>query len=315
MLHDSKPRNDIKILVIDDSVTTCELVKDYLAPQKFQSVDVCYTAQDAKVKLDLSNKNLTKPEYDLIILDIHLDEYSGVDICRLLRRHTAYKEIPIIIVTADQSLLILEQSYGAGATDYLIKPFSKIELLVRLNHALKSYIQNIELKNLAHYDALTKLTNRMLFLDRVNRSIERSQREHNQFALIFIDLNDFKELNDTLGHAAGDKALIHLANILQNSVRTTDTAARLAGDEFVILAENINSEQDIDILLQRISRALHKPLTINGSQWHLSISQGVSVYPKDGATTEKLLEVADQRMYQNKDSMKALSRLTAEIDR
>ena len=178
----------------------------------------------------------------------------------------------------------------------------------------RSIIQNIELKNLAHYDALTKLTNRMLFLDRVNRSIERSQREHNQFALIFIDLNDFKELNDTLGHAAGDKALIHLANVLQSSVRTTDTAARLAGDEFVILAENIKSEDDIEVLLGRIASALDKPLSLNNVSWHLSISQGVSVYPRDGGTTEKLLEVADERMYQNKQSMKELTRLSAEVN-
>jgi len=311
MQFETKPRNDIKILVIDDSVTTCELVKDYLSTQQFRAVDVCLSADEAKQQLELDNKNLLEPLYDLIILDIHLNECSGVDLCRLLRRHVAYKDTPILIVTADQSLLILEQSYGAGATDYIIKPFSKIELLVRLNQALKSYIQNIELKNLAHYDALTRLTNRSLLLDRCNRSIERSHREELQFAVIFIDLNNFKQLNDSLGHAAGDKALVHLANVLQGSIRSTDTAARFAGDEFVILAENIKTENDINILLERIYKGLEKPVNLSDSEWNISISQGVALYPRDGKTTEKLLDVADQRMYANKQSIKQLARLTS----
>lgn len=310
MQFEVKPRNDIKILVIDDSVTTCELVKDYLSPQKFRAVDVCLSAEEAKKTLQLDDKNLLDPLYDLIILDIHLDQCSGVDLCRLLRRHVAYKDTPILIVTADQSLLVLEQSYGAGATDYIIKPFSKIELLVRLNQALKSYMQNIELRNLAHFDSLTKLTNRMLLLDRCNRSIERCHREELQFAVIFIDLNDFKQLNDTLGHAAGDKALVHLAGVLKNSIRSTDTAARFAGDEFVILAENIKTENDINILLERIYKGLEKPLKVADSKWAISISHGVSIYPRDGRSTDMLLDVADQRMYTNKQSIKQLSRLS-----
>ena len=311
MQFEVKPRNDIKILVIDDSVTNCELVKDYLSPQKFNTVDMCLSAEEARQTLELDNKNLTQPIYDLIILDIHLDQYSGVDLCRLLRRHVAYKDNPILVVTADQSLLVLEQSYGAGATDYIIKPFSKIELLVRLNQALKSYIQNIELKNLAHFDSLTKLTNRMLFIDRCNRTIERSHREELQFALIFIDLNNFKQLNDTLGHTAGDNALVHLANILKCSLRSTDIAARYAGDEFVILADNIKTENDINILLERIYKGLDKPLKLFDSYWSLSISHGVAIYPQDGLSSEILLDVADQRMYANKQSMKLLSRRTS----
>ena len=295
--------NQIRILVVDDSTTTCELVRGYLEAMAFDKIDTCHSVQEAKFAMLLSNKNHATANYDLIILDIHLAEYSGVDLCRMIRHHRAYKDIPILMITADQSLTVLDRAYDAGATDYILKPLSKTELMVRLNRALESYAQHQQLLQLAHYDSLTSLTNRMLFEDRVNTCIVRAQREHHQFSLLFIDLNDFKQLNDTLGHAAGDQALVHLANVLRQSTRSVDTIGRLGGDEFVILAEQVSNESEVGILLERIYKVLERPLLFGNKSYSLSISIGVATYPEDGKTTASLLEVADLKMYQNKQAV------------
>jgi len=161
--------------------------------------------------------------------------------------------------------------------------------------------QNI-LHHQAYHDALTNLPNRLLLQDRLNHAILQAKRHHNQFALLFIDLDNFKQINDSMGHGVGDLVLKEIAHRLQNSIRESDTLARLGGDEFTIVMEDIKHERDISLLAQKIIDVTKEPLFINDNIFYLSSSVGISEYPRDAQTSESLLKYADTAMYRAKDS-------------
>jgi len=159
-----------------------------------------------------------------------------------------------------------------------------------------------KLQFLAAHDVLTGLANRTLLNDRIQQAIERARRRKELFAVLFVDLDRFKAINDTLGHSVGDQALQAVAKLLQSSVRGTDTVARHGGDEFVVLAEEVNDEPRIELVARRIMQALSQPLTLEGNEVFLHASVGVSVYPKDGDSAEALIRHADIAMYQVKEA-------------
>lgn len=154
----------------------------------------------------------------------------------------------------------------------------------------------------ANYDALTALPNRLYFKDQLARRLAQAQREHQPFALLFIDLDRFKTVNDTLGHAAGDEVLRQTAERLKQCVRETDTVTRLGGDEFTIILSQIRSERDPESVTLNVVNALAAPYAIAGTEHPMSASIGIAVYPADGTTADELLRNADTAMYRAKES-------------
>lgn len=154
----------------------------------------------------------------------------------------------------------------------------------------------------ATYDALTELPNRRLFIDRLEQGIKTAHREDNHLALLFIDLDRFKEVNDTLGHQVGDKLLIEAASRIKSCVRESDTVARLGGDEFTVILSELNNTNSISRVSQAINEALRKPYKLNDEQAFSSASIGITVYPVDAASAEELLRNADQAMFAAKQS-------------
>lgn len=152
----------------------------------------------------------------------------------------------------------------------------------------------------ANYDYLTGLVNRQLFGELVKESIKRSQRDNEVFSLLFLDLDRFKEVNDTFGHKVGDRLLIDCAKRLTNCVRSSDNVARLGGDEFVVLLKNIKQSDSIDGIAQKIMMELNKPFVIDGECIYVSASIGITNYPVDGNNYDTLLNNADQAMYRAK---------------
>ncbi len=153
----------------------------------------------------------------------------------------------------------------------------------------------------AHHDALTGLPNRLLFNDRLEHSIKKAQRNKQIMALLFIDLDHFKEINDSLGHAVGDEILKTVTDRLSQTIRKEDTLARLGGDEFTIIVENLNHAQDISFLAQKIIDELSTPIKIEDNILYVSSSIGISLYPDDGGSAQNLLKYADAAMYKAKD--------------
>jgi len=157
-----------------------------------------------------------------------------------------------------------------------------------------------QLRRMALYDPLTELPNRGLFRDRLDTALKRAHRDAEQLALLYIDLNGFKEINDTLGHDAGDRLLRGLAERLIGRVRESDTVARIGGDEFIVLLTNIGAPARLDRIIDDIRQAIAAPLAVDGRSIAVTASIGIAVYPHDGTEPETLLRHADAGMYVEK---------------
>lgn len=157
-----------------------------------------------------------------------------------------------------------------------------------------------QLSFLAHHDPLTELPNRVLFTDRLDHDIHRAVRDNTQLAVLFIDLDHFKSVNDTLGHPLGDELLQIIARQLVQTVRASDTLARLGGDEFILLIEDITGIQDTVLIAQKLLNVFTQPFTLSGYDLYLSASIGISVYPTDGQESHELIKNAEAAMYQAK---------------
>jgi len=161
-------------------------------------------------------------------------------------------------------------------------------------------LQEEKIKKLAYSDILTGLPNRTLFQDKLEESISFSFTHNKKFALMFIDLDHFKNINDSMGHAAGDLLLIKIGGILQRSIRSRDIIARLGGDEFVIIVSDIKDEGDIIKIAEHIFNNIKKPILINDKHIYSALSLGISIYPNDGSDAQSLLQKGDNAMYQAK---------------
>jgi len=157
-----------------------------------------------------------------------------------------------------------------------------------------------QMRHMAFFDALTQLPNRRLFIDRLKQTQERNTRNKTMAALFFLDLDKFKEINDNLGHAAGDELLKQVALILQALLRKSDTVARQGGDEFTLILDNISDVKGVEQLAQKIILKLSEPLNLMGTEVNISASIGITIMPTDGNSIEQLLKNADQAMYESK---------------
>ncbi|MAD41819.1 MAG: hypothetical protein CL623_05455 [Arcobacter sp.] len=157
------------------------------------------------------------------------------------------------------------------------------------------------LSHQAHHDALTGLPNRTLFQDKLKQSIEFSKRKKTKTALLFIDLDHFKEINDSFGHDIGDEILKTVSNRLKKVVREEDTVSRFGGDEFTIIIGELNEAQDSSIIAKKVLKILSEPINTKTNTFYISSSIGISIYPDDGQSTQNLLKYADSAMYKAKD--------------
>ncbi|MFL9709467.1 putative bifunctional diguanylate cyclase/phosphodiesterase [Methylobacillus sp. Pita1] len=213
----------------------------------------------------------------------------------IVSSHTSIDDISRIIIDAGMQhmvsgFIVTEQGRYAGIAN---------------GHDLLDEITQRKQANLfylAHFDQLTKLPNRVLFMDRLSMTLAEACRTNTQVGLLFIDLDKFKHFNDSMGHAFGDQLLIALAGILTRCSREMDTVARLSGDEFTIIVDNISSQKDLDSLCWRILDTLKLPQQIMGREVFISASIGTAIYPLDDEDANNLLVKADAAMYEAKRS-------------
>lgn len=174
--------------------------------------------------------------------------------------------------------------------------------------AIERKRQEERLFHMAHHDPLTGLPNRALFQDRLKMALRRAHREKELLALFFLDLRDFKTVNDDMGHAAGDEVLREVARRLKSELRESDTASRLGGDEFTVIANNIRHSADVGVISRKLVAAVARPLEVNGETLSLAVDIGAAVYPQDGDEPERLLARADEAMYLAKHNERAPGR-------
>ncbi len=179
-----------------------------------------------------------------------------------------------------------------GAVRHYVSVFSDISSIKQSQE---------QLDYLAYHDPLTALPNRLLFEDRLEHALTRARRERHQVAVLFLDLDRFKNVNDSLGHPVGDELLLKAADRLLQQVRKEDTVARLGGDEFVIVMEQIDDPQDAAVLARKLITTIHEPLDIKGHLLQVTVSIGISIYPRDGEYVETLVRNADAALYRAKE--------------
>lgn len=181
----------------------------------------------------------------------------------------------------------------------------EIEMLYILANILSSGIVQVladeEIEFMAYYDSLTRLPNRFLFEDRVNQAINLSLRTAKMLAVVFIDLDNFKAVNDTIGHNGGDKLLVQVGDRLSEIVRKSDTVARFGGDEFMILLNNLSDPAKINVIIEKVMAEFKKPFAVSDQAFLVTASAGVAVYPVDGQDAASLIKNADTAMYKAKE--------------
>lgn len=230
--------------------------------------------------------------YFLLFIDLDDIDFTGIN--RVRNR---------LILAAVLAILLLTSSFY-----YLYVKRYKLfvdTLNTKLEHEVAAKTLELEEKNkhlihIAHHDSLTGLPNRLLFLDRLDNAIKYAKRHNNNVAVLFLDLDRFKEVNDTYGHEVGDKLLKNITQRLKACVRDYDTIARLGGDEFTIIIQGAENEQLISIV-EKIFKNMKASHFINGNTIHSSFSIGISSFPEDGDNTDILLRNADTAMYKAKD--------------
>ena len=181
----------------------------------------------------------------------------------------------------------------------LARSFSDMEQQIRLQMTELNASRDA-MTHLAHHDALTGLPNRRMFEQRLAQALEMSRRSGRPCALLFVDLDEFKSINDNLGHAMGDTVLKATAQVIQGAVRQVDTVARLAGDEFTVLCENVDSDEAAQQIVAKLQQAFEQPLDIQGKPYPLRASIGMSLFPRDAQDAHNLLASADAAMYRAK---------------
>jgi len=236
---------------------------------------------------------------DVILSDLNLPDSPRVE--TFFRLKLQVPEIPIVVLSgfADEEMSL--KAVRAGAQDYLIKGKIDGNILERsLLYAIERKKAEVTIKKLAYHDSLTGLPSRTLFNDRFTMAMADSKRNDKNTALIMLDLDHFKDVNDTFGHDAGDDILKEVSSRLTSILRQTDIVCRMGGDEFALLISDASVKEMIEEVAQRILAAIGNPFSLHGVKAWISASLGIAVYPEDGENLETLFKHADIAMYEVK---------------
>jgi len=311
---------EAKILIVDDTRANLVALQVLLKPIKADIVSVDSGAQALQAAQD------NEDHIALILLDVQMPIMDGFEVARLLHENEKTRSIPIIFITANQEESHIEQAYLAGAVDYIQKPIQKTALLSKVSVFLDLWSlrfgleQEIEqrraaesrVEHLATHDPLTNLPNRRGLFEELNELIYRSRRYKYSSAVIYVDLDGFKHVNDHFGHEAGDRLLTQVAANFKKIVRQTDSVARIGGDEFIVLITDIDRETTLITKIESLLREAARPLDFKVHKVAVSASIGIALYPEHGDSAETLLHNADQAMYQAKNHGKNTFRFFTE---
>jgi diguanylate cyclase (GGDEF)-like protein len=283
------------VLLIEDNPGDARLIREMLAEEPDSPFQLHFSERLAH-GLDF----LASRKADLVLLDLSLPDSLGLETFAKVYEHSP--AVPIIVLTGTDDKTVALNAVKGGAQDYLVKGKLDRELLVRaMQYSIERKRYQVQIEHQANYDALTGLPNRTLLHDRLRQAVF-AQRAVRSIAVVFIDLDHFKFVNDSLGHNVGDELLKSMSERLRTVLRPGDTVARLGGDEFVLILNDQSNEEVIFRAMQRVAAKVSEPITINGKELYLTCSAGISLYPQDGPDVDTLLRNADVAMYRAKEA-------------
>jgi two-component system cell cycle response regulator len=291
-----------KILVVDDCADNVDLMLEILRDAGY--TDVTSTMLPEQV-CPLHRQHC----YDLILLDLQMPGLNGFQVMKGLKEIEQGGYLPVLALTAQPSFKIA--ALEAGARDFISKPFDLLEVHKRIHNMLEVRLLYKELaqyskqqQELALHDPLTGLPNRRLLEDRIATVLQHAARQQCKAAVMYLDLDGFKAINDTHGHACGDEILKLVAQRLVGCSRKEDTVARVGGDEFVIVMGEIGALSDAQEPAAKLIEAVSEAYEVNGLVLQLSTSIGIALFPDDADAVETLIAVADNALYEAKRSGK-----------
>lgn len=301
----------IRLLLVEDNEPDAALIRAHLSGISNVKFELTVAGRFAAAETLLKEKQVdVQNRFHAILLDLSLPDVRGLDTVR--KAVEIAQDLPIVVMTGLDDEELALKAVQLGAQDYLVKGQSDGRALVRtIRYAIERHRMFMELdvarereRFLATHDPLTGLPNRQLCFDRLNQAVAYSERYAGWMAVLYIDLDGFKAVNDTYGHSAADRVLQEVARRLLRCVRKSDTAARVGGDEFLILLTKIQRNKDAARVAEKILDALREPHSMAGEKLVLTPSIGIAVYPCDGESGEALIKHADTAMYAAKHSGK-----------
>lgn len=296
--------SQVNILVVDDNEKNIRAMKKVLEDLPIN----IYEALSGEEALKL----VLRHTFAVVYLDVQMPGMDGYEVARCMGQNETTSAVPIVFVTAvHNSTEHIEEGYNAGAIDYLTKPINAHMLLAKTKIFIKLYEQRRRLREtvealdkIANNDPLTGLSNRHQFNYVFDKVLANNQRHHRMFALLLLDLDNFKSVNDNLGHDIGDELLKHVAQKLTCCLRESDHVSRLGGDEFAILLSELNRANDASYIATKLLEELATPFIINNRELKITTSIGIATYPFASSNVKGLYKAADIALYRAKDGGK-----------
>ncbi len=289
--------SEIKLLIVENDLDDYYIVKELLNVDRHKKYDITHVTELAEAIALLDKKS-----FDVVLLDLGLNDSSGLQTLRTLRE--VIDRTPIVVLTGVDDYSIGEQAIAIGAEDYVAKNGLSSSLLRRvISYAIERHRLLVKVKRQAEEDQLTGLPNRNYLCETLQTLMDQSERNNARLAVAMLDLDGFKQVNDTYGHFAGDSLLIEIANRLRNKTRKSDVVGRWGGDEFVLIITNYTDKTTLSELLQKKKAYLLKPYEIECSGKQVVANIGVSIGVVEwvgGMSLENMIDQADKLMYISK---------------
>lgn len=280
---------DIKVMIVDDSMATRSQIRALLQHQMFKVI-VAAHGEEALVFLE------DNPDIKLILTDFQMPVINGVELTKEVRKRYSKNELSIIAMTGTNTELISAKFLKIGANDFINKPFTREEIACRINNSLDALEYIAKIQDMAQNDFLSGLANRRDFFDAMQEYFKEAKKRNEPFALGLIDVDNFKQINDTLEHRVGDTVIVELAKTLKEHLLHDHFIARIGGDEFCLVLKDIEQKKALEFFLKLKSAVNHIHIkTKEGDSLTVSVSIGVTF--GDLESVEEMINQADKALY------------------
>lgn len=288
------------ILIIDEESSQRCLLKEILGLE--------FTIIESSSAID-SLELLSHQTIDLILANDVLSDMSGTSLCRILKTKKKFSETPFILMTAQEDILFIQKALEAGASNFLLKPIHPFNVLMAIYVAAKhkDSIHHLnrkihKLKKLAERDPLTNFYNRYVLYEQGKKEISKAHRGNMPLSVIMVDIDEFKNINDALGHLIGDEILMEFSDLLASALRSIDLTARFGGEEFVILLPKTDIDQALVVAEKIRMTVANHPFQTDEGIAYITVSLGVATLTKTSRKLEDLLEDIDNALYKAKEN-------------
>lgn len=283
-----------QLLIADDDRTLRLAVRGTFGGEEFEIVEAADSAQ----AIALCERSMP----DIILMDAMMPEVNGFDACQRIRQLPGGADLPILVVTSLEDEDAIAQAFASGATDYLTKPIHFTVLKERVGRMIKANRAELRARTLAFADSLTGLPNRARLNQELGFALSQAGLNDERIAILFLDLDNFKNVNDSLGHQVGDLLLKAVADRLRRCVRRSDFIARLGGDEFTVILRRVDTDEIVANIARNILETLNEPFVFIQKRMLVSSSIGISIFPDHGTDVSTLLKHADLAMFKAKET-------------